>query len=137
MVYLERLHERAMDRSSDPDVMARAFAEHYCKTFNENRAALGALYQEGSMLTFEGDKIQGAQAIVAKLASLPFQFHHIYTVDCQHYVPPQGGLLVSVSGVIQLAGENLRQECIQVCSFFLSNHEERCNRSSLGLSIKA
>nr|CAD1824372.1 unnamed protein product [Ananas comosus var. bracteatus] len=108
-----------MDRSSDPDVMARAFAEHYCKTFNENRAALEELYQEESMLTFEGDKIQGAQAIVAKLASLPFHFHHIYTVDCQHYVL-QGGLLVSISGAIQLAGENLRQECIQMFTLMLT-----------------
>nr|CAD1824484.1 unnamed protein product [Ananas comosus var. bracteatus] len=76
------MDERASDRSIDPDVMAREFVEHYCMTFNRNRAALGELYQEGSMLTFEGDKIQGAQAIVAKLASLPFQLHDIYNVDC-------------------------------------------------------
>ncbi|XP_020110507.1 nuclear transport factor 2-like [Ananas comosus] len=104
------MDERASDRSIDPDVMAREFVEHYCMTFNRNRAALGELYQEGSMLTFEGDKIQGAQAIVAKLASLPFQLHDIYNVDCCQDSDPQGGpqcgLLLSVSGAIQLAGEN-------------------------------
>ncbi|OAY65098.1 Nuclear transport factor 2 [Ananas comosus] len=91
----------------DPDGVARAFVEHYYRTFDGNRAALGGLYQEGSMLTFEGDKIQGAQSIVAKLTSLPFQqcLHHISTVDCQPS-GPQGGMLVFVSGAIQLAGEN-------------------------------
>ena len=37
------------------------------------------------MLTFEGQKIQGSQNIVAKLTTLPFQQckHNITTVDCQ------------------------------------------------------
>nr|CAD1824337.1 unnamed protein product [Ananas comosus var. bracteatus] len=99
------------------------FAEHYYRTFNWNRAALGELYQEGSMLTFEGVKIQGVQAIVARLAPHPFQLHHIYIVDC----PPsdlQGNLFVSIYGSIQVAGENRRREFSQVGSFFLSNHEQ-------------
>ena len=41
--------------------------------FDSNRAALGALYQEASYLTFEGTKLQGVAAIVQKLTSLPFQ----------------------------------------------------------------
>ncbi|ONK77824.1 uncharacterized protein A4U43_C02F11110 [Asparagus officinalis] len=57
----------------DPDALAKAFVEHYYRTFDSNRAGLGNLYQESSMLTFEGAKTQGAQAIVAKLVGLPFQ----------------------------------------------------------------
>ncbi|OAY69850.1 Nuclear transport factor 2 [Ananas comosus] len=101
--------------------MVREFAEHYCMTFNRNRAALGELYQEGSMLTFEGDKIQGAQAIVAKLASLPFRLHDIYNVDCCQHSDPQGGLLVTVYGVIQPAGENHRSEFSQVFNLLPAN----------------
>ncbi|CAN6471817.1 unnamed protein product [Victoria cruziana] len=58
------------------------------------------------MLTFEGQKIQGAQNITAKLTSLPFQQcqHSITTVDCQPS-GPAGGMLVFVSGNLQLAGE--------------------------------
>ncbi|CAL0333102.1 unnamed protein product [Lupinus luteus] len=90
----------------DPDALAKAFVEHYYTTFDTNRAALANLYQEASMLTFEGQKIQGAQNIVAKLTSLPFQqcLHKITTVDCQ----PSGvnaAMLVFVSGNLQLAGE--------------------------------
>ncbi|URE12645.1 Nuclear transport factor 2 (NTF2) domain [Musa troglodytarum] len=55
----------------DPDAVAKAFVEHYYRTFDGNRAALGGLYQDASMLTFEGDKIQGTAAIVAKLTSSP------------------------------------------------------------------
>lgn len=90
----------------DPDSVAKAFVEHYYRTFDANRADLGNLYQEGSMLTFEGSKVQGAQAIVAKLGSLPFQQcqHSISTVDCQPS-GPAGGMVVFVSGSLQLAGE--------------------------------
>ncbi|CAF1928378.1 hypothetical protein IGI04_036831 [Brassica rapa subsp. trilocularis] len=90
----------------DPDAVAKAFVEHYYTTFDSNRAGLVSLYQEGSMLTFEGQKIQGSQNIVAKLTSLPFQQckHNITTVDCQPS-GPAGGMLVFVSGNLQLAGE--------------------------------
>ncbi|KAL9665264.1 hypothetical protein QQ045_020679 [Rhodiola kirilowii] len=58
------------------------------------------------MLTFEGQKTQGSQNIVAKLTGLPFQQckHSVQTVDCQPS-GPGGGMLVFVSGQIQLAGE--------------------------------
>ncbi|CAN6550972.1 unnamed protein product [Malus baccata var. baccata] len=90
----------------DPDAVSKAFVEHYYTLFDANRGALANLYQETSMLTFEGQKIQGSQSIVAKLTSLPFQQcqHSITTVDCQPS-GPAGGMLVFVSGNLQLAGE--------------------------------
>ncbi|KAF8408434.1 hypothetical protein HHK36_007587 [Tetracentron sinense] len=90
----------------DPDAVSKAFVEHYYSTFDANRAGLANLYQEASMLTFEGQKIQGSQNIVAKLTSLPFQQckHSISTVDCQPS-GPAGGMLVFVSGNLQLSGE--------------------------------
>lgn len=93
-------------RAMDPDSVAKAFVEHYYSTFDANRAGLANLYQDGSMLTFEGQKIMGSPNIVAKLTSLPFQQcqHQISTVDCQPS-GPAGGMLVFVSGNLQLAGE--------------------------------
>ncbi|KAK9062770.1 hypothetical protein SSX86_019960 [Deinandra increscens subsp. villosa] len=38
----------------DPDAVAKPFVEHYYSTFDTNRATLANLYQESSMLTFEG-----------------------------------------------------------------------------------
>ncbi|CAF2045178.1 hypothetical protein BRARA_I02990 [Brassica rapa] len=95
-----------MAAQMDPDAVAKAFVEHYYSTFDNNRVGLGGLYQEASMLTFEGQKIQGVQSIVAKLTSLPFQQckHNISTVDCQPS-GPASGMLVFVSGNLQLAGE--------------------------------
>ncbi|XP_052191141.1 nuclear transport factor 2A-like isoform X2 [Diospyros lotus] len=90
----------------DPDSVAKAFVDHYYSTFDTNRGGLANLYQDSSMLSFEGQKFQGAQNIAAKLASLPFHQcqHSITTVDCQPS-GPAGGMLVFVSGNLQLAGE--------------------------------
>lgn len=51
------------------------------------------------MLTWEGQKMQGAQNIVQKLTSLPFQSctHHVSTMDCQPS-GQTGGIIVSVTG---------------------------------------
>ncbi|KAL6011619.1 Nuclear transport factor 2A [Asimina triloba] len=97
---------KAAAAAMDPDTVAKAFVEHYYRAFDADRASLAGLYQDGSMLTFEGQKIQGSQNIVAKLTSLPFQqcHHSISTVDCQPS-GPAGGMLVFVSGNLQLAGE--------------------------------
>ncbi|KAE8792335.1 Nuclear transport factor 2 [Hordeum vulgare] len=86
----------------DPDSVAKAFVEHYYRTFDTNRAALVGLYQEGSMLSFEGEKFLGAAAIATKLTSLPFEkcAHTVVTVDCQP-AGPTGGMLVFVSGSLQ------------------------------------
>ncbi|GER56080.1 nuclear transport factor 2 family protein, partial [Striga asiatica] len=90
----------------DPEAVSKAFVAHYYTTFDQNRAALANLYQEASMLTFEGQKFQGPQQITAKLTGLPFQQcqHQVSTVDCQHS-GPAGGMLVFVSGNLQIAGE--------------------------------
>ncbi|KAK1436627.1 hypothetical protein QVD17_02409 [Tagetes erecta] len=90
----------------DPDTVAKAFVDHYYSTFDTNRATLATLYQDTSMLTFEGQKILGSANIVAKLTTLPFQQckHMITTVDCQPS-GPSGGMLVFVSGNLQISGE--------------------------------
>lgn len=106
----------------DPDSVAKAFVDHYYSTFDSNRAGLANLYQEASMLSFEGVQIQGAQSIVAKLTSLPFQQckHHINTVDCQPS-GPAGGMLVFVSGNLQLPGEQHALKFSQVFPRYLAN----------------
>ncbi|KAL9246019.1 hypothetical protein vseg_019603 [Gypsophila vaccaria] len=90
----------------DPQQVAKAFVEHYYTTFDTNRANLGTLYQDTSMLTFEGQPHMGAQNIVGKLTSLPFDQckHLVSTTDCQPSGPP-GALLVFVSGQLQVSGE--------------------------------
>lgn len=80
----------------------QAFVQHYYNLFDTNRAALGPLYQDNSMLTFEGVQTLGTTAIVQKLLSLPFQKikHNIQTTDCQPSM--SNGLIVFVTGNIQV-----------------------------------
>ncbi|XP_010680019.2 nuclear transport factor 2B [Beta vulgaris subsp. vulgaris] len=87
--------------------VAKAFVDHYYTTFDTNRAGLSNLYQENSMLSFEGQKFLGGQNIVGKLTSLPFEQckHSITTIDCQLSGPNGTTLIVFVSGNLQLAGE--------------------------------
>uniref|UniRef100_A0A0D6R9N3 NTF2-related export protein n=1 Tax=Araucaria cunninghamii TaxID=56994 RepID=A0A0D6R9N3_ARACU len=87
--------------------VAKAFVAHYYYLFDNSRASLVSLYNEpNSMLSFEGQKFQGANSIVAKLSSLPFEQckHNISTIDCQQS-GPANGILVFVSGNLQLPGE--------------------------------
>jgi hypothetical protein len=89
------------------EAVAKAFVDHYYYQFDNNRATLISLYNEvTSMLSFEGQKIQGAQNISLKLNSLPFEQckHYISTIDCQQS-GPANGILVFVSGNLQLPGE--------------------------------
>ncbi|XP_006365034.1 nuclear transport factor 2-like [Solanum tuberosum] len=90
----------------DPDAVAKAFVDYYYTTFDTNRAGLANVYQESSVLSFEGQKYQGTQSISGKLTGLPFQQckHQINTVDCQPS-GAAGGMLVFVSGNLSLPGE--------------------------------
>ncbi|KAI4927826.1 Nuclear transport factor 2 [Alternaria conjuncta] len=96
---------------SDFNAIAQQFVQFYYKTFDENRAGLGALYKETSMLTFEAQGTQGSAAIVEKLQNLPFQQiqHRTDTVDAQPSA--DDGILVLVTGALlasrsHLAGED-------------------------------
>ena len=85
--------------------IGKAFVGHYYNLFDANkRSELGALYQETSMLTFEGEKFQGRDKIVGKLTTLNFQTvkHQLTTVDAQ---PTTGsGIIVFVSGNLAVDG---------------------------------
>jgi len=87
------------------DSIGKQFVGHYYKTFDTNRSALGALYGSNSMLTFENEQFQGAEAITKKLTSLAFNQvqHQIVTTDCQPN-PSNNGVLVLVTGTLVVDG---------------------------------
>ncbi|KAL4201628.1 hypothetical protein AMTRI_Chr02g259530 [Amborella trichopoda] len=88
------------------EMVAKAFVDHYYNTFDNGRALLGPLYAATSLLSFEGQMVKGVADIVQKLTQLPFDQcrHHISTIDSQPS-GPAGGILVFVSGNLQLPGE--------------------------------
>ena len=71
-------------------------------------------HQDGSMLTFEGEKIMGAAAIAQKLVGLPFQTvkHEVVTVDSQP--TGGGGVLVSACGNLKVDGSEHPMKFSQV-----------------------
>lgn len=68
------------------------------------------------MLTFENDQIQGAQAIVTKLAGLSFKkvVHRVSTLDAQPSSPEGGGVIVMVTGELMIDEEQNPQRYSQV-----------------------
>ncbi len=101
---------------ADPVAVGKAFTDHYYQTFDTNRSALASLYQDASMLTFEGQQFQGTQAIVEKLTGLPFQSvqHRVVSLDAQP--THAGGLLVFVTGQLLTDGESKPLNFSQVFS---------------------
>ena len=50
------------------DDIALAFVNHYYTTLDSNVPGIAGLYQQQSVLTFEGQKFEGPEAIVGKYA---------------------------------------------------------------------
>ncbi|KEY67666.1 hypothetical protein S7711_03919 [Stachybotrys chartarum IBT 7711] len=77
----------------------KQFIEFYYNTFDSDRKNLGNLYREQSMLTFESASVLGANAIVEKLTSLPFEKvkHQVSTLDAQP-TNLDGGIIILVTG---------------------------------------
>nr|CAD1829344.1 unnamed protein product [Ananas comosus var. bracteatus] len=128
--------EQQQQQQQQIEMVGKAFVEHYCRLFDTDRAALAALYDRGSLLSFEGQKVVGADEIARKLTQLPFGQckHAVSTVDCQPS-PVAGGILVFVSGSIQLPGEEHHLKFSQMFqlvptqhgSFFVQNDIFRLN----------
>ncbi|KIM55917.1 hypothetical protein SCLCIDRAFT_1220748 [Scleroderma citrinum Foug A] len=89
---------------ADINSIAKQFTDFYYQTFDANRANLGPLYRETSMLSWEGTPIQGVGAIVEKITTLPFQKvqHKVTTLDAQPSSPTIASLIVSVTGLLMV-----------------------------------
>lgn len=91
-----------MAAPADPESVGKAFIQYYYQLFESNRPALGNLYQDASMMTFEGNKLQGTANILQKLQSLPFGQCKV-SLGTQDFQPSvSGGILVFVTGTIQV-----------------------------------
>eukprot|EP00735_Rhodelphis_limneticus_P012886 TRINITY_DN6303_c0_g1::TRINITY_DN6303_c0_g1_i1::g.167::m.167 TRINITY_DN6303_c0_g1::TRINITY_DN6303_c0_g1_i1::g.167 ORF type:complete len:150 (+),score=1.48,sp/Q9C7F5/NTF2_ARATH/50.39/5e-35,NTF2/PF02136.15/6.8e-29 TRINITY_DN6303_c0_g1_i1:54-452(+) len=111
------------------DQVAKDFVQYYYHVFDTNRE-LGPLYSAQSMCTFEGQPFQGAEAIVQKIKSLPFQTvrHDVKTYDAQPaFADPLNpsspmGVLVFVNGDVFIDGSTSPVKFAQV--FHLKPHPQ-------------
>ncbi|EFJ44675.1 hypothetical protein VOLCADRAFT_76233 [Volvox carteri f. nagariensis] len=92
---------------ANPEAVGNAFLDYFYNLFATNRAALASLYQDSSLLTFEGAKFQGQQNIINKLTTMPFQKVAVQrdTVDIQPSI--SGGILIFVTGKLMPEGESI------------------------------
>lgn len=86
------------------DSIGKSFTETYYGMFDDpaRRAQLVTLYNpDQSLMTFEGQQMQGAAKIMEKIGSLTFQkiAHVITAVDCQPTF--DGGVLINVLGQLK------------------------------------
>ncbi|WOG85310.1 hypothetical protein DCAR_0104498 [Daucus carota subsp. sativus] len=89
------------------ELVGKAFVDHYYHLFDNDRPSLSSLYQPSSILSFEGQRLEGNEEICNKLNQLPLGQcqHAISTIDTQPSSFP-GGIMVFVSGSLQLPGQD-------------------------------
>merc|ERR1719251_862525 len=83
--------------------IATHFVKHYFGLFDGgNRAQLGSLYRDQSMLSFEGEAFKGVQQIINKLTNLKFQKsqHSVNNMLVQD--TGDGGMMILVIGSIKV-----------------------------------
>ncbi|KGQ07935.1 Nuclear transport factor 2 [Beauveria bassiana D1-5] len=83
--------------------IAKQFIQFYYDKFDTDRKDLASLYRDQSMLTFESASVLGVNAIIEKLAGLPFEKvkHQVSTLDAQPGVA-EGGVVILVTGQLLL-----------------------------------
>ncbi|WP_328957449.1 nuclear transport factor 2 family protein [Kitasatospora purpeofusca] len=103
---------------ADFSSIAQAFAGHYFRSFDDYAArdGLASLYRPESMLTWEGNQIQGAQNILDQLKKpeLKVVKHQVTSVDSQPGA--NNGVVVLVTG--SLAIDNAFDKPLQFTQAF-------------------
>lgn len=82
-----------------------SFTQHYYNFFSTSRTQLAGVYRANTLLTWQSEQIQGAEAIMARFANLGFSEAQFKTdsLDCQPSL--SGGVLVVVNGEVLLKDE--------------------------------
>ncbi|KAJ2782591.1 Nuclear transport factor 2 [Coemansia interrupta] len=124
-----------VDNTARINAIAKEFVNYYYQTFDADRKNLAALYRPMSMMTWEGVQLRGGEAIIEKLASLPFQKvgHKITTTDAQQSLPHVNALVIMVTGQLLVDEETKPQQFSQTFQlvedngFFVYNDVFRLN----------
>eukprot|EP00934_Nitzschia_sp_Nitz4_P003325 Nitzschia sp. Nitz4//scaffold1_size375055//58598//59049//NITZ4_000223-RA/size375055-augustus-gene-0.707-mRNA-1//-1//CDS//3329540886//3315//frame0 len=95
------------------DEVAKAFVQHFYQQFDSNPDNLAGLYSPTSMLTFEGEQIQGTQNILTKLKGVGQVSHAVKSLDVQPSKDPSA-IVIFVTGSVKIGGDNP----LHFCEFF-------------------
>ncbi|KAJ1725301.1 Nuclear transport factor 2 [Coemansia erecta] len=125
----------AVDPTARINSLAKQFVDFYYQSFDADRKSLANLYRPMSMMTWEGTQLRGGEAIIEKLASLPFQrvAHKITTTDAQQSLPNVNAVIILVTGQLLVDEETKPQQFSQTFQlvedngFFVYNDVFRLN----------
>ncbi|KAB1214474.1 Nuclear transport factor 2 [Morella rubra] len=87
--------------TTDQESAAKEFVRIYYEVFDLNPPELLGVYQEGSMLTFNGDRIQGSQNIVTKLNERPPQLQACHFQRGMPAIRPRRGVFAMAKGELK------------------------------------
>ncbi|KAJ1821046.1 Nuclear transport factor 2 [Coemansia sp. RSA 2599] len=115
--------------------IAKQFVDYYYQAFDSDRRNLAPLYRPMSMMTWENSSLQGTEAIIEKLTSLPFQrvAHKVTTIDAQQSLPGVNAIIILVTGQLLVDEETKPQQFSQTFQlvedngFFVYNDIFRLN----------
>merc|ERR1712226_331971 len=99
-----KLFKTAMALNPNYEQIGKAFTDQYYRLFDDpaQRPQLVSLYNpEQSLMTFEGQQMQGAVKIMEKVASLTFQKIQRSITACDTQPTFDGGVLISVLGQLK------------------------------------
>ena len=75
------LYRTIKKKKSDFKSVGSQFIQHYYNVFDQERAKLGDLYTNDSMLTYDGEQFKGRESIVTKYVGLPSIAHKVETEE--------------------------------------------------------
>jgi len=89
----------------NPEEVAKAFTNHFYTMFDTNADGLAGLFNEKSMMTFEGTQIMGGPAVMQKVKSLGQVKHTPKTMDIQPSIDGSS-IVIFVTGHITIGDPN-------------------------------
>mmetsp|Transcript_724 Transcript_724/g.1698 ORF Transcript_724/g.1698 Transcript_724/m.1698 type:complete len:122 (+) Transcript_724:179-544(+) len=93
--------------------VANAFVSHFYQTFDSSVDGLAGLYNDQSMMTFEGNQFQGSANIIQQFKKVGAVKHQVKTTDIQPS-SSSNAIVIFVTGAIQIGGDNP----LHFCEFF-------------------
>ncbi|KAK8821723.1 nuclear transport factor 2 [Blastocystis sp. ATCC 50177/Nand II] len=85
--------------------LGKSFITYFYQSYDGDRTALQGIYQDCSMLTFEGQEYLGTQAIMTKIAGIGARFaHNIQSMDIQP--TSDGSIMIVCTGEIKIDDNN-------------------------------
>ena len=85
--------------------VGQGFVGQYYQFFSTNRPSLAGVYRPNSLMTWAGQQMQGADAIMERFSTLAFNQAQFKTEDIDCHPSVSGGVIVVVNGEVLIEGE--------------------------------